>query len=62
MEEKKKLKELYKELKKLIILYDYALLYNKQIDEQQKEKQQEKGYVKKLVLKKKYYGKDLVVG
>jgi len=62
MEEKKKLKELYKELKGLIILYNYALLYNKQIDEQQKEKKEEKGYVKKLVLKKKYFGKDLVVG
>ena len=62
MEEKKKLKELYKELKGLIILYNYALEYNEQIDEQQKEKKEEKGYVKKLVLKKKYFGKDLVVG
>ena len=61
MNRKRKLKELYKELEELIILYNYALLYNKQIDEQPKEKQ-EHGYVKKLVLKKKYYGKDLIVG
>ncbi len=62
MEEKLKLKKLYKELQELIILYNYALENNKKIDESENEKQYEQGYVKKLVLKKKYYGKDLVVG
>ena len=62
MEEKLKLKKLYKELRELIILYNYALENNKKIDKLENEKQHEQCYVKKLVLKKKYYGKDLVVG
>ena len=54
-----KLKELYIELKQLVLLYDYAINYNNQINLNKKEKEREK--VKKMVLKKKFHGKELVV-
>ena len=60
-----KLKNDYLMLKQLIIAYKNAIEYNKSLDSQEKEeniKEKENTKVKKLVLTKKFYGKDLVVG
>ena len=60
-----KLKNDYLMLKQLVIAYKNAIEYNKSLDIQEKEeniKEKENTKVKKLVLTKKFYGKDLVVG
>ena len=60
-----KLKNDYLMLKQLVIAYKNAIEYNKSLDRQEKEeniKEKENTKVKKLVLTKKFYGKDLVVG
>lgn len=58
------LKKLYEEAKLLSLYYQYAIWYNNRIDELKKEEKmtKENKYVKKLVLTKKFRGKDLVVG
>ena len=59
-----KLKNDYLMLKQLVIAYKNAIEYNKSLDRQEKEeniKEKENTKVKKLVLTKKFYGKDLVV-
>lgn len=55
-----KLKNDYLMLKQLVIAYKNAIEYNKSLDSQENIKENTK--VKKLVLTKKFYGKDLVVG
>ena len=60
-----KLKNDYLMLKQLVIAYKNAIEDNKSLDSQEKEeniKEKENTKVKKLVLTKKFYGKDLVVG
>ena len=57
-----KLKNDYLMLKQLIIAYKNAIEYNKSLDSQENIKEKENTKVKKLVLTKKFYGKDLVVG
>ena len=61
-----KLKNDYLILRELVIAYKNAMEYNQSLDSQEKEaeniKEKENTKVKKLVLTKKFYGKDLVVG
>ncbi|MGN1352774.1 MAG: hypothetical protein ACI4WF_01770 [Bacilli bacterium] len=58
-----KLKNDYLMLKQLVIVYKNAIEDNKSLDSQEKEENiKENTKVKKLVLTKKFYGKDLVVG
>ena len=57
-----KLKNDYLMLKQLVIAYKNAIEYNKSLDSQENIKEKENTKVKKLVLTKKFYGKDLVVG
>ena len=58
-----KLKNDYLMLRELIIAYQNALEYNKSLDSQEENtKEKENTKVKKLLLTKKFYGKDLVVG
>ena len=60
-----KLKNDYLMLKQLVIVYKNAIEYNKSLDRQEKEeniKEKENTKVNKLVLTKKFYGKELGVG
>ena len=60
MDKNKYLKELLQEATNLIYYYQYALWYNRQVDV---EKENKRNYekVKKLVLTKKFMGKDILV-
>lgn len=60
MDKNKCLKELLQEARNLIYYYQYALWYNRQVDV---EKENKRNYekVKKLVLTKKFMGKDILV-
>ena len=60
MDKNKYLKELLQEARNLIYYYQYALWYNRQVD-LEKEKKKNQGKVKKLVLTKKFMGKDILV-
>ena len=60
IEDLEKLKQNYLILREFVMYYKNALEYNHQIEEQEKEKSNVK--VKKLVLTKPFYGKNLVVG
>ena len=60
IEKLEKLRQDYLNLRELIIYYRNALQYNEQLKEKQKEKENVK--VKKLVLTKPFYGKNLIVG
>lgn len=61
IEELEKLRQNYLNLKEFVVYYKNALEYNEQI-EQDSQKEQEEVIVKKLVLTKPFYGKNLVVG
>lgn len=60
MDRKKRLKELNEIKQKYISLREYVLFYKNMLEYNQKEKNDVK--VKKLVLTKPFYGKNLVVG
>ena len=60
IEELEKLRQKYLTLREFFVYYKNALEYNYQLEEKEKEKSNVK--VKKLVLTKPFYGKNLVVG
>ena len=66
MKDKKRLKILYQQAINLIKLYQYAILYNEYLDikanNNVKEIPKTESIGRTLVLKKKFYGRDLVVG
>jgi len=61
IEDLEKLRQNYLILREFVVYYKNALEYNEQM-EQEKQKEQEEVKVKKLVLTKPFYGKNLVVG
>ena len=60
-EKLEKLKQNYLILREFVKYYKYAMDYNKSLEEE-KEKTNENVKVKKLVLTKPFYGKELQVG
>jgi len=61
LERLESLKQKYMLLREFVVYYRYAMDYNASIEEE-KEKTQENVKVKKLVLTKPFYGKNLQVG
>ncbi len=61
IEDLEKLRQNYLILREFVVYYKNALEYNEQM-EQEKQKEASDVKVKKLVLTKPFYGKNLVVG